>query len=268
MESWGAGMRHLVWTLLAAMALTGCAGTIRDRIYQPAAASPAPEWQDVAPQLISVTTSDGLSLAGLYWAPRGQQRDLIVYFHGNGRSLYRDGLRAAALAHDGHGVLMASYRGYSGNPGRPTEAGLRRDGQAFTDYARTLVPAGGRLYLFGHSLGAAVALGEAARQPVDGVATLGAFTRIADLSPGIVRPFLPDRFDNVAMIARVRVPVVLLHGTADPVIPFAHQRALQDAGDATLITAVTLEGADHHPPMDRMAPWIWQTLTDDVTEDH
>ena len=90
----------------------------------------------------------------------------------------------------------------------------------------------------------------------------------ADLSPGIVRPFLPDRFDNLAAIARVTSPVVLFHGTADSIIPFAHQRALQDAGARHLMMAVTLEGADHHPSMDRVAPWVWQALTDDVSEDH
>lgn len=256
----GRVMQRLVWAVVATLALAGCAGTIRDRIYQPADASPAPDWQGAAPLPISVTTADGLTLAGLYWAPRGQQRDIIVYFHGNGGSLYRDGPRAAALAHDGHGVVMASYRGYSGNPGRPTEAGLRRDGHAFADRARGLLPPGGRLYLFGHSLGAAVALGEAARQPVDGVATLGAFTRIADLWPGIVRPFLPDRYDNLAAIARVRAPVVLFHGTADAIIPYDHAERLRlAAASGTLLT--TLPGATHHPPMALLAPLVWAALT-------
>jgi uncharacterized protein len=253
-------MRRWPILLMALVLLGGCAGTIRDRIYAPAPATPAPTWRVAEPQRFSVTTSDGLTLAGLYWAPRGERRDIIVYFHGNGGSLHRDGPRAEALAAGSHGVVMASYRGYSGNPGRPSEAGLRRDAQAFTDYARARLPAGGRLYLFGHSLGGAVALGEAARHPVDGVATLGAFTRIADMSPGIVRPFLPDRFDNLAIIASVRAPVFLFHGTADGIVPYAHAERLRLAGQpGTVLT--TLPGASHHPSMDDLAPIIWTALT-------
>jgi uncharacterized protein len=258
-------MMRIFFSLLVALALAGCAGTIRDRIYQPAAAQPAPAWAGATPQVIQVTTSDGLTLSGLFWPPRGDRRDIIVYFHGNGGSLHRDGPRAAELARAGHGVVMASYRGYSGNPGRPTEAGLHRDAQAFADYARTLLSSGGRLYLFGHSLGAAVALGEAARRPVDGVATLGAFTRIADMSPGIVRPFLPDRFDNLATIARVTSPVVLFHGTADAIVPYDHAQRLAGALPSAML--VTLESASHHPQMDRLAPYVWQALTDDMGSD-
>jgi hypothetical protein len=252
--------------LLAALALAGCTGTIRDRIYQPSPMGAEPAWQIAAPARISVRTSDGLTLAGLYWAPRGQRHDIIVYFHGNGGNLFRDGPRAAELARSGRGVLMASYRGYSGNPGRPSESGLRRDAQAFTDHARGLLPPGGHLYLFGHSLGGAVALGEAARRSVDGVATLGAFTRIADLSPGIVRPFLPDRFDNLAIIGRITAPVTLFHGTADAIVPYDHARRLQAAAPQAML--VSLDGGSHHPQMDRLAPLVWMALTDDPGQEH
>jgi uncharacterized protein len=258
-------MRHWSIWLLIALTLGGCAGTIRDRIYAPAAASPAPVWRVAEPERISVTTSDGLTLAGLYWAPRYGQRDIIVYFHGNGGSLHRDGPRAEALTVGGHGVVMVGYRGYSGNPGRPSEAGLRRDAQAFTDFARSRLSAGGQLFLFGHSLGGAVALGEAARQPVDGVATLGAFTRIADMSPGIVRPFLPDRFDNLAIIGQISAPVVLFHGTEDAIVPYQHGLSLREAGGPGTML-VTLEGASHHPQMERLAPLVWQGLTDWVDD--
>lgn len=248
-------------TVVAALALGGCAGFVRDRIYRPAAVSPAPAWTERAPTSFEVTTSDGITLGGLYWAPVAPQRDIIVYFHGNGGSLTRDALRAEPLAADGHGVVMTSYRGYSGNVGHPSETGLRRDAAAFTDYARSRLAEGGRLYLFGHSLGGAVALGEADRVPVAGVATLGAFSTLADAAPPMVRGLLPDRFDNLALIRKPGPPVILFHGTADPIVAFANGERLAAAG-GTRARLIPLTGAGHHPDPRRLAPLVWQALAD------
>jgi uncharacterized protein len=253
-------MRTIMIGLAATgLLLSGCAGAIRDRIYQPSAVVAPPVWRDRAPQALTVRTADGVELTGLYWAPVLPERDIIVYFHGNGGSLYRDAVRAEPLAAGGHGVLMTSYRGFSGNGGAPTETGLRRDAAAFADYARTRLLSGGVLYLFGHSLGGAVALGEAARVPVAGVATLGAFTSLRDNAPGFARGILPDRFDTVALISNPGAPVLLFHGRRDTIIPFAQGEALAAAshGRATL---VPLDTAGHHADMRLLAPMLWQML--------
>lgn len=248
-----------------AVALTGCAGIVRDRIYQPSDVVAVPAWQERAPVAVSVRTADGLELGGLLWEPVAPQRDIIVYFHGNGGSLYRDALRAEPLAAGGRGVLMTSYRGFSGIPGRPTEAGLASDAQAFTDFARSRLPTGGKLYLFGHSLGGAVALAEAERRPVDGIATLGAFTRLADAAPPVVRGILPDRYDNLARIARPGPPVTLFHGTDDAIIPYAHGERLAAAGGARA-RLVPLDGGGHHVDMARLAPLVWRSLSDTASD--
>lgn len=240
---------------LALVLLGGCAGLIRDRVFQPSPLAEAPVWAR-APEPVSVTTADGLTLRGLYWPPQGPHRDIVVYFHGNGGNLHRDSAYAEPLAADGRGLLMTSYRGYSGNPGRPTETGLAADADAFLAEARRRLPPGGKLHLFGHSLGGAVALGLASRASVDGVATLGAFGAIGDLAPTIVRGVMPDRFDNRQAIGRVRVPITLFHGTADPIVPFAAAEQLRDASGGTA-TVVALPGAHHHPPMTRLAPLVW-----------
>lgn len=239
---------------LTALSLTACAGTIRDRIYRPAGAQAAPTWPvGQEPQTITVNTADGLALQGLWWPPRDGNRDIIVYFHGNGGSLLRDAPRALPLAARGQGLLMTSYRGYSGHAGRPSETGLRRDAAAYTDWARDRARAtGGRVFLFGHSLGGALALGEAARADVAGVATLGTFTRISDLAPALVRFAMPDRFDNLALMPRITVPVRLYHGTVDGTVPFAHGEQLVRAG-ADNVRLIPLEAAGHHADMDRVA---------------
>jgi len=94
----------------AMLALAGCAGILRDRIYQPSEVAAVPTWRDRTPATIRVQTADGVELTGLFWEPTAPHRDIIVYFHGNGGSLYRDAVRAEPLAADGRGVLMTSYR--------------------------------------------------------------------------------------------------------------------------------------------------------------
>src|SRR5690606_24819876 len=153
------------------LGVAGCAQVIRNRVFRPSEMAALPSWER-QPQPITVTTADGLTLNGLYWAPSGVHRDVVVYFHGNGGNLYRDGAYAEPLARDGRGLLRTSYRGYSGNVGRPTEAGLAGDADAFVAEAQRRLPAGGKLYVVGHSLGGAVALGGAPRWPISAVATL------------------------------------------------------------------------------------------------
>lgn len=250
--------KPLIAALAACALLGGCADVVRDRVFLPPPLAAAPAWERM-PEAIEVTTADGLTLKGLFWAPQGERRDIVVYFHGNAGNLNRDGAYAAPLAADGRGLLMTSYRGYSGNPGRPTEVGLSADADAFLAQARRRLPPGGRLFVLGHSLGGAVALGAATRQPVDGVATLGTFARIGDLAPWGVRGFMPDRFDNAAAIARIDAPVILFHGTSDAVVPFAAAETLRSAS-RDRARVVPLDGAGHHPDMRRLAPLVWSAL--------
>jgi pimeloyl-ACP methyl ester carboxylesterase len=239
--------------------LAGCSSILRDRIFQPQALTETPvSWMTEAPQEITATTSDGLTLHGYYWPAERGNNTLLVSFHGNGFNQLVGAARAEPFRMGGHGVIVASYRGYGGNPGRPSEKGLLLDGAAWMDKAAELAPAAKR-YLFGHSLGAAVALAMAADHPVDGVATLGAFTSMTAMVPAIARSSLRDHFDNLAAIRRLSGPVFLYHGTQDATVPFASAQALKEAGGSK-VTVVPLEGGGHQVPMIRLAPLIWSNF--------
>ncbi len=179
-------------------------------------------------------TADGLSLA--FWqAPPQPGRPVILYFHGNGGNA---GDRAEALlplAAAGYGLVLAEYRGYGGNPGRPGEAMLLADGARYLAYVRRHFR-GHRIVLWGESLGAGVALPLAAAGDVAGVILDSPFTSLATVAAGKF-PFVPidtllqARFDNLSVIRSVRVPILILHGERDTVVPASHGHALLAAAN-------------------------------------
>ena len=250
-------LRKFVLLGILAATLTGCSGIIRDRIYRPIAMDKTlVTFDGEEPRTITTVTADGLTLTGYYWPAAAGNDTLVVYFHGNSYNQLVGAARAEPLRAGGHGVLVASYRGYGGNPGKPSEVGLFTDGEAWLAKARALAP-DAKIYLFGHSLGGAVALEMAARHDVAGAATLGTFARLADQAPSIVRGALPDRFDNVAAMARIQEPVTLLHGSDDAVIPFAAAEELEAASHGRAML-VRLQGVGHQLDLGQIAERLWQ----------
>ncbi len=184
-----------------------------------------------------------------WWIPPASSAlPTIVFFHGNG-SDRRDFLAQGESFHrSGWGVVLASYRGYSGNPGSPTEAGLMDDARATL---ATVAPRVGPIIVWGHSLGSGVAVRMASEGRAGAVVLEAPYTSLTDVAaaqyPYVpVRWLLLDRFDSQSLIAKIRVPVLIFHSTDDPVIPFRMGRALADelGGRATL---VQMNGLGHAP---------------------
>ena len=103
----------------------------RSLTYYPDRTRPTPAESDV-PELEPVTleTEDGLSLLAWYAPPREADAPSLVYFHGNAGHIGMRGFKVRAYLNAGLGVLLTTWRGYSGNPGTPTEDGLYADGHA------------------------------------------------------------------------------------------------------------------------------------------
>ncbi|MEO5372908.1 MAG: alpha/beta hydrolase [Alphaproteobacteria bacterium] len=210
---------------------------------------------------VQLVTADGLGLRA-WWRPPGNGLTTIVYFHGNGGNIGHRGHRVRPLLDLGLGVLLVEYRGYGGNPGEPTEEGLYADGRAALSFLADAGVPPDHWVLYGESLGTGVAVRMAFERaavtpprPIRGVILEAPFDSLAAVASAHY-PFLPvglllkDRYDSLARIGAIRVPLLVVHGEADTVVPIAHGRRLFAAA-ATPKQAVWLPDVGHNDVFER-----------------
>lgn len=196
---------------------------------------------------VKIPTEDGERLDG-WWLPPHPGGGVILFLHGTPGTVPDHTWRFAQLKHSGLGILAIDWRGYGGSTGQPSEWGLRADGRAGFDFIRAAAPQSG-IAVFGESLGTGPAVALARDRPVAGIllnAPYASVRRLYELR-GPTLPYrwlLTDQFDSEALIAAVGVPVMILHGTADPAIPVSEARRLHAAAREPK-TIIVVEGAGH-----------------------
>jgi pimeloyl-ACP methyl ester carboxylesterase len=185
-----------------------------------------------------------------WWIPAPQPNGISeLFLHGNARNMStRLNLeKMAALAHAGFNVLAIDYRGYGSSDGdRPYEAALYEDAGAALDELERREPDLRKRLIHGHSLGAAVAIDLAVRRP-EAVALLAESGFDSMLGMSTVRAaykllpinlILTERFDSIDKVTQLKLPVLYMHGTNDPLIPAAMSDRLYGAtppGDKRLL---------------------------------
>lgn len=224
----------------------------RQLIYFPDA-SPVPPAGQVLPEAEDLTlrTADGLDLGAWLVPPRGEDRaTAVLVAPGNGGNRLGRVDTAKALSRRGFTVLLLDYRGYGGNPGSPSEEGLARDADAAVEALQQRGFGPEATLYFGESLGTGVVAALAQRQPPAGMLLRSPFTSLADVGahhyPWLpVRTVLEDRFPVLEHVEDSEVPLVVVYGTADDVVP-APQSAQVAAAAPRLVDEVVFEGAGHN----------------------
>jgi len=191
---------------------------------------PAPQRDAFAPgdgRLLTTLARDGVTVhATQFLGPRSSP--VIVYFHGNGVVMGDELWMAHEFLRRGLGVVLAEYRSYglSSGSGPPSEPGLYADAEAVLALLAAQGIAAERIALFGESLGTGVAAEMAARGHGSSLVLVAPFTSIPEVASRFafglpVRLLMREHFDTLAKSARVAVPVLVLHGTDDAVVPYA-----------------------------------------------
>ena len=190
---------------------------------------------------ITVHTADGLDLLAWLVHPADEAQPVVLYLHGNAGNIGNRAPRFVQLSSFGWGVLMLEYRGFGGNAGAPTEAGLFEDARAAYRALRQRGISASRIVLWGESLGSGVAVHLAGELAVGAVLLESPYTSIADIARGRY-PFVPvdwllqDRFELLGRIAKVRAPVLVMTAAMDTIVPPAMGRAVfEAAGEPKMI---------------------------------
>jgi fermentation-respiration switch protein FrsA (DUF1100 family) len=245
----GVGLAYLVLLLLAWL--------FQDRLAFPAPRAKLPDPKRLGVEngeRVELVSGDGTKLVGWYLTPKSPTSAGLLWFYGNGETVAAIWPIVREFQPPGTAVLVLDYPGYGGSGGRATEGAL----YAAADAAYAALTARPdvdprRIYVYGRSLGSAVATYTAAHHPVAGLIVESPFTNAAAMAKyhyGLLPRFLLRlSLDNVANVRRVSCPILLFHGDADRLVPTAMGMAVAAAA-AGPVEVVLIHGAGHNDTYD------------------
>lgn len=215
----------------------------------PPAAQMLPGGRDVV-----LDTEDGIRLGAWYFpAAGGQKGPAVLVFNGNAGDRSLRAQLAAGLSRLGMSALLFDYRGYGGNPGRPSEDGLAADARVSLAWLAAQPEVDpDRIVYFGESLGAAVAVGLAVERPPAALVLRSPFTSLADVGR-VHYPWLPvgrvliDRYPSIDRIGSLSVPLLVIAGDRDDIVPESLSKRLYEAAPDPK-RYLLVPGAGHNDP--------------------
>ncbi len=193
---------------------------------------------------IPITTTLGMKehLHG-WWIPVADPQGVILYLHGNGSNVGANITQAQRFQEMGFSVMLIDYRGYGRSEGSfPTEQQVYEDANSALSYLlafQQLQPE--EVFLYGHSLGGAIAIELATHSPnLGGMIIQSSFTSMTDMVIHLkrynwlpIKLILHHKFDSIAKIKAIQIPILFIHGTKDEVVPSYMTEMLYDAATAT-----------------------------------
>lgn len=186
------------------------------------------------------TNSGQLERIHGWWMPAdGAALGTLIYLHGNGINIGANVDQANRFHKLGFSVLLIDYRGFGVSEGRfPNEASVYEDAETAWNYVQQErnIPAS-EIFIYGHSLGGAIALDLAIRHPNAAALVMqSSFTSMVAMADrqwyGRLFPapiLINQRFDSLTKVKSLKMPVLFIHGTADDFIPDTMSQTLYDA---------------------------------------
>jgi len=248
----------MVLVLAYFMACTYVWSVQRNKIFKPIPQlQTTPERLGLKFEEVHIPSGSGSNHGNLFawWLPaESNDAPNILYLHGNQNNIAAANEldRAARLHAMGYNLLLVDYRGYGKSTGgKPSEDKVYQDAEAAWSYLiQQRVKDPKRTFIFGHSLGGAIAIELATRHPeAAGIIAESSFTTMVEMGEREY-PYLPaeqllnQRFDSLSKVGKLKIPLLLIHGTWDRLIPYQmSQRLFASAPQPKFLKLI--EGGEH-----------------------
>jgi len=174
---------------------------------------------------VRINTSDDIDLLGWFHKKDLKKFKTIIYFHGNAGNLENRIYKLNHFKDMDVNFLIIAWRGFSGNLGKPTEKGLYNDAKSAILWLKKLGLSEKDIVIYGESLGTGVATEIAQNNNFAGLVLETPFTSMIDAAKNFY-PYIPvslllkDKYDNQNKIKNINIPVLVMHGEADQIVPF------------------------------------------------
>ncbi len=194
-------------------------------IYSPDKTVPVlSEYDQTRIKTVVWDNQDKITLFG-YYIPAQKHHQTIVFFHGNAGNIGTRKELMYKLARLGYGIFVPEYRGYAGNKGHPTEKGLYQDARSAMNYIMGLGIDNDDIIILGESLGSGIALQMATEYQVSALILQSPFKSLGAMArlnyPWVLFPVW-DKYDNLKKIQDIQIPLLIMHGTKDDLVPYHH----------------------------------------------
>src|SRR5210317_836101 len=174
---------------------------------------------------VNIKTPDNLSLLGWFHKKNLNKFKTIIYFHGNAGTLENRIHKLNHFKDMDVNFLIIAWRGFSGNKGKPSEEGLYIDANSTILWLKKLGLTEKDIILYGESLGTGVATEIAQNKDYAGLILETPFTSMVEAAKNFY-PYIPvflllkDKYDNQNKIKNIDIPVLIMHGEVDQIVPF------------------------------------------------
>ena len=233
-------MRCLILMLVIGLT-AGCSTVVNKTLYQSTSkVYRTPDKDDLDYEDVAFASADGTMLTGWFIPATYEPRGTVIHLHGNTRNMTSHYRYVGWIADEGFNVFVFDYRGYGQSAGTPDRKGIYEDCVAAVRYVQQRDDVNPeRVIVIGQSLGAANAIAVLGREKFDGIlgivaeAPFASYEEIvtddlATSSGSISRAALGDAYSPAAVVDKLGVPLIVIHGTADRVVPYKQGKRLFD----------------------------------------
>jgi len=197
----------------------------RNLLYHPSENNYFGDQLLVSVKKIKITTKDNIELLSWYHNKNTNDYKTILFLHGNAGSLENRIHKINHFKDMNVNFLLLSWRGFSGNKGKPTESGLYEDARSAVRWLKSNGITEKNIIIYGESLGTGVATEIAQNKNFAGIILESPFTSMIDAGKDKY-PYLPvklllkDKYESNKKIKNIKSPILIMHGMVDNIVPF------------------------------------------------